>query len=59
MIRIEESNLPRSCNSCNAADIKQVLSVGLYDEGGHTIGIALCNDCLRKLGKIIRELPNE
>ena len=59
MIRIEEPNFPRSCNSCNAADVKQVLSVGLYDEGGDTIGISLCGDCLRKLGKIIRELPNE
>ena len=59
MIRIEESHFPRSCNSCNAADAKQTLAVGLYDEGGHTIGIQLCPDCLRKLGKIIRELPNE
>lgn len=59
MVRIEELNSTRSCNSCNAADVKQILSVGLYDEGGQTIGVCLCRDCLRKLGKLIREFPNE
>jgi len=58
MIEIKKADMSNSCNSCNM-EAELTLSVGLHDEGGHRMVITLCNDCLRKLGKQIRELPNE
>jgi len=58
MIEIKKADAFGHCNSCNKG-AELMLSIGLHDEGGHRMGIVLCNDCLRKLGKQIRELPNE